>query len=215
MGEGADATGAGRPRPLLLDPLAWHVTLFFGIQSMLFYAILAWLPSLYRDHGLSPATAGFLLSLAGLVQIPVTLLLPGIASRAADQVRHTVVATLLIGAGLAGILVAPLAAPYLWAVLVGVGTGAAFALALAMFVLRADQVADTARLSAMAQTVGYLISACGPLLVGLIHGLTGSWNPPLIVLLVLVVPLLWSGIRAGRAGVIGTRRVPAPADDHS
>lgn len=198
-------------RSLLRSPLAWQVTLFFGIQSMMFYATLAWLPSVYRDHGYSPAAAGFLLSLSGLVQIPVTLLVPRFATRAASQVSYNVVAVLLMQTGLAGVLIAPTAAPYLWMVLLGAGAGACFALALALFVLRAEQVADTARLSAMAQTVGYLISAVGPLLVGVLYDVTGSWTPPLTVLVALGVPLLWLGVRAGRAGFISVRPEPATA----
>ncbi len=192
-------------RSLLRSPLAWQVTLFFGIQSMIFYATLAWLPSIYRDHGYTPAAAGFLLSLSGLVQIPVTLLLPRFATRAADQVAYNVVATLVFAAGLAGVLVAPTVAPYLWMVLLGVGAGACFALALALVVLRAERVEDTARLSAMAQTVGYLISALGPLLFGVLHDATDSWTPPLALLVALTAPLLWLGVLAGRAGSIEPR----------
>lgn len=188
---------------LARSALAWQVTVFFGLQSMLFYAVLAWLPSIYRDHGYSPAAAGFVLSLSGLVQIPITLVLPGIATRARNQVAHIAVSTAIFGAGLGGVLLAPTAAPYLWAVLIGVGAGSCFALALALFVLRARRVTETARLSAMAQTVGYLISACGPLLFGIVHELTGSWTAPLLMLVLLLVPQLWCGMLAGRARWVG------------
>jgi hypothetical protein len=75
---------------LLRSPLAWQVTVFFGLQSLSFYAVLAWLPSIYREHGFSPAAAGFLLSVSGLVQIPIALVLPGLASRASQQVWYLV-----------------------------------------------------------------------------------------------------------------------------
>ena len=116
------------------------------------------------------ATAGFLLSLSGLVQIPVALVLPGIANRARSQVGYAVGGTVLIGAGLAGVLLAPMAAPYLWVVLIGAGQGACFALGLNLMVLRTRRVHDTARVSAMAQSVGYTLCALGPLLGGLRHG---------------------------------------------
>ncbi|HET8641295.1 MAG TPA: MFS transporter [Pseudonocardiaceae bacterium] len=190
---------------LLRNALAWQVTVFFGLQSMLFYAVLAWLPTIYREHGFSPAAAGFLLALCGFVQIPVTLLLPSVATRARNQVVLVAVATLLFGVGLAGVMVAPTAAPYLWAVLIGVGSGACFALALALFVLRSAHVRDTARLSAMAQTAGYVISACGPLLLGLVHEMTGSWTVALLTLLLLAVPQLVCGMLAGRVRWIGER----------
>ena len=185
-------------RSLLRDPLAWQLTVYFGLQSLSFYAVLGWLPSMYRDFGASPATAGFLLSLSGLVQIPVALVLPGIANRARSQVGYAVGGTVLIGAGLAGVLLAPMAAPYLWVVLIGAGQGACFALGLNLMVLRTRRVHDTARVSAMAQSVGYTLCALGPLLVGLLHDATDSWTLPLVLLLVLLVPQLVSGALCGR-----------------
>jgi MFS transporter, CP family, cyanate transporter len=194
------------PGPTLLrDRLAWQVTVFFGLQSLSFYAVLAWLPSIYREQGFSPVAAGVLLSVAGLVQIPVTLVLPALATRAANQVAYAVVATMLIGLGLAGVLVAPATAPYLWAVLIGVGQGACFALGLNLFVLRTRHVLDTARLSAMAQSIGYVVCAFGPLLVGVLHEVTGSWTPSLVLLLALLVPQLWTGVLSGRPRCIGDR----------
>jgi CP family cyanate transporter-like MFS transporter len=185
-------------RSLLRDPLAWQLTVFFGLQSLSFYAMLGWLPSMYRDFGASPAQAGFLLSLCGLVQIPVSLVVPGLAARARNQVGYAVVGTALIAAGTAGILLAPMAAPYLWVVLAGAGQGTCFALGLNLFVLRTRGIRDTARVSAMAQSLGYTICAFGPLLVGVLHDVTASWTAPLILLLALVVPQLACGALAGR-----------------
>jgi CP family cyanate transporter-like MFS transporter len=201
----------GRTRPaaappsgpsLLRSPLAWQLTVFFGLQSLSFYAVLAWLPSMYRDFGASPAMAGFLLSLSGLVQIPVSLVLPSLAGRARHQAAYAVGATVLIGLGLAGVLLAPMAAPYLWVVLIGVGQGVCFALGLNLFVLRARHVAETARVSAMAQSIGYTLCAFGPLLVGVLHEAVGSWTPPLVLLLSLLVPQVVTGALAGRARTV-------------
>jgi MFS transporter, CP family, cyanate transporter len=190
-------------RSLWRSALAWQVTIYFGVQSLSYYAVLAWLPSIYRDHGFSAAEAGVLLSVAGLVQIPVALLLPALATRSSNQIAHITVSTVLLGAGLAGVLLAPTAAPYMWVVLIGIGQGGAFALGLNLFVLRTRRVSDTARLSAMAQTIGYVISAFGPLLVGVVHDVTGSWAPPVLLLLVLLVPQLVFGVLSGRARMLG------------
>jgi len=185
-------------RSLLRDALAWQVTVFFGLQALTFYALLAWLPTIYRGYGYSAAEAGFLLSLSGLVQIPIALVLPTLLTRAANQIPHIVVATTVFAAGVAGVLLAPTTAPYLWMVLLGVGSGACFATGLTLFVLRTDRPSDTARLSAMAQSIGYVITAFGPLLAGVLFDLTGSWTIPLLLLLLLMVPQLWTGILAGR-----------------
>jgi MFS transporter, CP family, cyanate transporter len=203
----------GRTRPaaappadasVLRDPLAWQLTVFFGLQSLSFYAVLAWLPSMYRDFGASPAAAGFLLSLSGLVQIPISLVVPGLAGRAQHQIWYAVGATALIGLGLLGVLLAPMAAPALWVMLIGAGQGACFALGLNLFVLRTRTVTDTARVSAMAQSIGYTICAIGPLLVGVLHEVTRTWTAPLLVLLALTVPQLVSGALAGRRRLVGS-----------
>jgi len=198
------AAGPGG-RALLRSALAWQVTLFFGLQALSFYAVLAWLPSVYRDHGYSPAAAGLLLSVSAVVQIPVTLLLPSLVTKVHDQRMLAAVATLLTAAGLAGILVAPTAVPYLWVLVLGVGQGATFAIGLTLFVVRTADPATTASLSAMAQTAGYLVAACGPLLFGAVHDLTGSWSAALGLLLVLTVPQLVTGVLAGRPLVLGDR----------
>lgn len=187
---------------LARNPLAWQVTIYFGLQSMMFYAMLSWLPTIYRDHGFSPEAAGVPMSLCGLAQIPVALLLPRLAARAANQVVHIAASTAFMGAGILGVLIAPTTAPYLWAVLFGIGTGACLATALSLFVLRTSQVEDTARLSGMAQSVGYLICAAGPLLFGLVHDLTNTWSVPLVMLLLFLIPQLITGMLAGRARLI-------------
>jgi CP family cyanate transporter-like MFS transporter len=190
-------------RALVRSALAWQVTLFFGLQALSFYAVLAWLPSVYRDHGYSPAAAGLLLSATAVIQIPVTLLLPSLVTRTADQRLLAAVATALTAAGLAGVLFAPTTAPYLLMVVLGVGQGATFAIGLTLFVVRAADPATTAGLSAMAQTAGYLVAAAGPLLFGALHDLAGSWTLPLALLLVLTVPQLVTGVLAGRPLVLG------------
>jgi CP family cyanate transporter-like MFS transporter len=175
------------------------VTLFFGLQALSFYAALAWLPSVYRDQGYSPAAAGALLSVSALMQIPITLVLPHFVTRAADQRWLTAVATAFTAAGLAAVLLSPTSFPYLWMIVLGIGQGATFAIGLTLFVVRAHSTAATARLSATAQTFGYLVAAGGPLLFGTVHDLTGSWTAPLVLLLVLIIPQLITGWLAGRA----------------
>jgi len=201
---GADPGGRGGG-PLRRDPLAWQVTAFFGLQSLCFYAVLSWLPTVYRDQGYSAVAAGAVLSVSALVQIPVTLLLPRLAARARTQRPHALAATVLTGLGLAGVLVAPTTAPYLWMVLLGIGQGGAFAVALTLIVLRARTATDTAGLSALAQSVGYVLAASGPLLVGAVHDRTGSWTPPLLLLLALLVPQAVAGLLAGRPLHAGAR----------
>lgn len=196
------------PAGLRRNRLAWMVTLFFGLQSMSFYVVLGWLPSLFRSHGYSAASAGGLVSLSSLVQIPIALALPVFAIRMHRQHVLVVASVACTGAGLLAILVAPTAAAPLWVVILGFGQGATFALGLTLLVLRTRSSAATAGLSAMAQSVGYLIAGLGPLMVGALHAATGGWTAGLVVLLVLLVPELIAGLRAAAPGVIDPAVVP-------
>jgi CP family cyanate transporter-like MFS transporter len=198
---GADAGGAARTpmvRPLLRQPLAWQVTLFFAVQSGGFYATLAWLPDIFRSHGASESRAGFLLSLSIVVGLLTSTTLPVLAARMRDQRWLVVVCSVVWAAGLIGIIVAPMSAPYLWAVLLGLGQNSTFPLALMLIVLRGGSVATTEGLSTLSQSVGYVLAAIFPLAVGAMHGATGSWTPSLILLLALLVPQVVFGMAAGR-----------------
>jgi CP family cyanate transporter-like MFS transporter len=200
----AGSADASRPLPahpargLLRSALAWQVTLFFALQSGGFYATLAWLPSIFHSHGASESTAGLLLSLSMVVGLAAALTLPGLANRSRDQRLLVVGSCVLTAAGLLGILVAPMSAPYLWTVLLGLGQNAAFPLALMLIVLRGGSVASTEGLSTMAQGVGYALAALAPVAVGALHQTTQSWTPALTLLLTLVVAQLLIGLAAGR-----------------
>jgi MFS transporter, CP family, cyanate transporter len=185
-------------RALLRDRVAWSVTLFFATQSAGFYATLAWLPSVFHSHGMSTTRSGFLLSLSLLVGLIPALTLPTLAARSHDQRVFVLAVVGCIAAGWLGVILAPTSAPYLWVVLLGLGQNAAFPLALTLIVLRGATVTSTAGLSTLVQTVGYLVAATGPLVIGAVHDLTGSWTPPLLVLLALLVPQLFLGLAAAR-----------------
>jgi MFS transporter, CP family, cyanate transporter len=185
-------------RSLMRDPVAWSVTVFFALQSAGFYATLAWLPSVFHSHGLSTPYAGFLLSLSLLVGLIPALTVPSLAARASHQRQFVLVFVAFIAAGWLGAILAPRTVPYLWVVLLGLGQNAMFPLALTMIVLRGGPVASTAALSTMVQMVGYLLAAGGPLAIGAVHDISGSWTPALIVLLALLVPQTVMGLEAAR-----------------
>jgi CP family cyanate transporter-like MFS transporter len=191
------------PRGLLRDGIAWMVTVYLGIQSLTFYAVLTWVPTLYEDHGFSDAHAGALLSLSIAVQVPVSLAIPPVAVRMRNQGPLIVGAVGFTALGLLPLLIAPTAAPYLWMVVLGIGQGSAFALALTLIVVRCRTSEHTQQLSAMAQGIGYLISSTGPLLVGVLHDATGHWTVPLVLLLAMMVPQLLTGLVASRPRFVG------------
>jgi CP family cyanate transporter-like MFS transporter len=192
-----------RPPPAALwrRPVAWAVALFFGIQSMAFYATLSWLPSILEDAGRSPETAGALLALSSLVQLPTAFLAPTIAARLGHQVALLSGIVLVAAAGMAGLLLAPGVAP-LWIVLVGIGQGGALGLGMMLPLLRGGEAHTAASLTAMTLTVGYLVAATGPWLVGAVHDLSGDWTAPLAVMLGITLLELVPGIAAARARTI-------------
>jgi len=200
------ATGSGqRPASLRNDPLAWQVTLYMGLQSSLAYSIFGWLPTILSDRGLSDVDAGLALSASILVQLISALAAPWIGGRCRDQrgVVATVMAVSLIG--LLGCLYAPIASIWLWAVVLGLGQGGAFSMALTLIALRAADSHTAARLSGMAQGVGYILAALGPLLVGVLHDATGGWNTVGALFTFIVIAALVAGLGAGRSQVVGAR----------
>jgi MFS transporter, CP family, cyanate transporter len=178
--------------------LTWQVTAFMGLQSLLYYAALSWLPTIFQDRGDSAVTAGSLLALMGVGNLATSLLVPVLAHRRPSQ-RGLVVPSLIgTAAGLAGSLWAPLGSAPFWVLVLGVSQGSCLGLAIFFMLARAPDAGVAASLSAFAQSVGYLVASAGPLVVGLLHSATGSWNLPLVLLLVLCAAELAAGLLAGR-----------------
>jgi MFS transporter, CP family, cyanate transporter len=182
--------------------LTWQVTAFMGMQSLLYYAALSWLPSILRDRGASAATAGDLLALMGVGNLAVSLVVPVVAQRMRAQYALVVPTVLAMAAGLAGVVYAPLGSAVVWMLILGAGQNAALSLAIFFTMARAPHPAGAASLSSLAQAVGYLLASAGPLEVGLLHSATGSWNVPLAVLFVLTGILLVAGLLAARPRVL-------------
>jgi MFS transporter, CP family, cyanate transporter len=178
--------------------LTWQVTAFMGLQSLLYYAALSWLPTIFQDRGDSAVTAGNLLALMGVGNLATSLLVPVLAHRRPSQ-RGLVVPSLIgTAAGLAGSLWAPLGSAPFWVLVLGVSQGSCLGLAIFFMLARAPGAGVAASLSAFAQSVGYLVASVGPLVVGLLHSATGSWNLPMALLLVLCAAELATGMLAGR-----------------
>jgi CP family cyanate transporter-like MFS transporter len=91
---------------------------------------------------------------------------------------------------------APVGGAYLWMILLGLGQGAAISLAMLFIVLRSPDTRHAAQLSSMAQCLGYLLAAVGPLALGAVHQATGGWTVPLLILVVLLAPQIATGLGA-------------------
>jgi CP family cyanate transporter-like MFS transporter len=189
------------PAPLKLSryALTWQVTAYMGLQSLTFYAELSWLPTMFRDRGVSAGGAGTLLALMSLGGAAGSLLIPVLAHRARNQqalIAGTVAAS---AAGLAGAWFAPLGGDAAWVLLLGVGQGASLGLAIFFTMARASNPQVSASLSGFAQSVGYLVATTGPLATGFLHSALGGWTVPVAVLLVITGLQLTPGWQAARA----------------
>jgi CP family cyanate transporter-like MFS transporter len=190
---------AYRVRGLLRDRLAWQVTLYMGLQSSLAYIVFGWLPSIMIGRGLTATQAGVVLSGSIIVQLASSLAAPWLATRGKDQRLAIVVVMLLTLGGLFGFLYAPLEGLWGWAILLGLGQGGAFSLALTLIVLRSRDAHVAANLSSMAQGFGYTLASMGPFAVGVVHDWTGGWSAVGWIFGVIGLAAIISGLGAGRA----------------
>lgn len=197
-----DDVAAPPPASLLRQPLAWLVTAYLAVQSFEFYAAAAWVPTLFVDAGISREEAGVLLGFANIVGLVAAIVAPTIAGRRRSQSGAIVVIVAIYAVGLSGLAFAPGAAPWLWMTLFGIAQGAGFALGLLLIALRATDVAVATRLSGMAQFVAYLVAATGPFVYGLVHDAVGGWVWPVGVGIAMLVPMLVTGVLAGRDRVV-------------
>ncbi|GAA2687511.1 MFS transporter [Nonomuraea recticatena] len=197
-GFGAAAQADRQGRSLLRNRLAWIITVFFGLQALLAFVVIGWLPRVLMDvGGVSRGEAGLLLGLLALLALPISLVVPALAARSGSQSGWIVGLGGCGLAGLLGLLLAPSFSPLLWTVLLGLGMSV-FSLALTTIALRARTGQDTAKLSGMAQGFGYLLAAAGPFLFGLLHDVTGGWTVPFLLLIGVLVVQIGVGALAGR-----------------
>jgi CP family cyanate transporter-like MFS transporter len=185
-------------RAMLRSPTAWHISIFFGLASFSFYALLAWLPSIFRESGYEATAAGFVLLEMSVAGSLVALFAPVAAERLRDQRVAIIVATLVTLLGLLGLLILPAAFTHVEIWVLGAGLGGTFSLSLGLLGWRTADAPDMVALSSMMNTVGYLLAALGPLAVGLGRDLTGSWTISLLFLSALCIPQVIVGNLAGR-----------------
>lgn len=190
-------SGAAHNRGIWRSALAWQVTLFLGLNSLVYYVIIGWLPAILISQGYSEAQAG---SLHGLLQLATAapgIAIPLILHRLKDQRGIAILAALMCAVSVLGFILLP-AHAIVWTLIYGFGSGATMILGLTFIGLRACSAHQAAALSGMAQTVGYLLAACGPPLMGKIHDASGSWHISLICVAVMSLVMAVFGGLAGR-----------------
>ncbi|MFF1787129.1 CynX/NimT family MFS transporter [Kitasatospora sp. NPDC058243] len=185
------------------SPMAWQISLFMGISSLLVYTLVAWMPTILADHGMDRGEAGLVFAFSNLVQVAGAFLVPLLAGRMTRQRGLAVAMAGLNGLGIALLLIAPVSGAWVSATILGVAQGGSLGLGLAFIVLRTGSAAGAAQLGGMSQAVGYLVAAAGPVGAGALHQLTGGWTATLVLMLVLATVVGAAGWGAGRNRTLG------------
>jgi len=194
---GASIAPSARGPSMWASAVAWYVTAFMGLQSMAFYLIITWLPTIEASYGVPPAVAGWHLFAFQLTGIVAGLGVTAFMRRRQDQRLVGAVVSIVMIVAMSGVLLAP-SWMLMWVVLAGLSSGSAIVVALTLVSLRSRTVHDAGRLSGMVQGVGYLLAALGPVGSGLLYEWTGLWSLPVIALIAISVLQGLVALLAGR-----------------
>lgn len=202
--KGTQETATALPRKSVnvwKSPLAWQITILMGGQSLIFYSLINWLPAYLSHSGMTINEAGAYLSIMQIAIIPFTFITPIFATKMKSQFFLTFITGICFIVGVTIMLIAPNLA-IISTILIGVAGGLAFGLVNTFFSLRTEHIQTSAKLSGMAQAVGYLVAAVGPLLFGILHDMTGKWTASLSILLITAIVITLFGSQAGRKRTI-------------
>jgi CP family cyanate transporter-like MFS transporter len=172
-----------------------------GIQFLIYFVTIGWMPPYLTALGIPAAEAGWLLSLYQLVGFAVGVVAPPLLRLGRDQRLLAAGASLVTALCVLGLLAAPWFAA-LWLALCGASFGITFILAFALIGLRTVDYRRAASLSAMAQAIGYLIAAIGPAAFGWLHDLTTGWTVPMLSFAGVAAMQAVAGFGAGRQGQV-------------
>ncbi len=188
--------GAVNPFAVLRRTNSVVLAVFFGLQAMVAFVVIGWLPSVLEDAGVSAGAAGGYLGLLTCTAVPISFLVPPLVTASAHPSRWLAGFSLCTVAGVLGFLIAPAAAPLVWSVVLGAGLSV-FSLALTVVTVRAGAIPRPVELSSAVQGIGYLIAAVGPYAIGLIRRFADGWAVPLGVLLAIAVLQALVGFATG------------------
>jgi MFS transporter, CP family, cyanate transporter len=183
---------------LFKSKIAWAVTFFMGLQSFIPYSLFTWLPDILVTKGYTESEAGWLIAIYQVGLIPTTFLAPIIAARLQNQRFIACISGLLFFFGLLGVSLTSSNIIITFLIITGIGAGTTFSLAMMFFVLRTNTASESSQLSGMAQSIGYIVAALGPILLGSIAEWSGGWTVPLVILMIVSLCIAFLGTIAGK-----------------
>ncbi|GAB0106712.1 MFS transporter [Nocardia sp. JMUB6875] len=174
------------------SPLAWGMAFMFGMTSLITYSLFTWMPTIFGDAGASASFGGTMVGVFALIGLVAALGAPIVVGRMANPFPVVIGCAVFFFIGFAGLLFAPMAAPLVWVLALGLGPST-FPMALTLINLRTKTGAGSAALSGFTQGVGYSVACTGPLVFGALHTMTGEWLAPFGFLVLAVVVLMIGG----------------------
>lgn len=185
--------------PLWRQPLAWQVTIFMGLQSFIYYSLVSWLPDILASKAIGPGDISLMIFIFQIFSIPSAFFAPIIAERLHDQRWIGMLSGAFYLAGAVGLLRFADKMP-LFAVIVvlATGSGATISLVMLFFNLRTRDSFIAGKLSGMAQAIGYLMAALGPVILGRIYDVSQTWTAAVLILIGVGTVLTVVGYLSGR-----------------
>ena len=185
-------------RQLLRRPGAWSIAIFFGLQSMLFYGTATWLPTILVSKGFTLSNAGFIVSITGLLGSLIGIAVPHYSSKLRDLRILLAIVGVVVAISFAALIFDHGWHLIIWLLISNIGLSISFPLSLLLTVTRSVEAGETRSLSIMAQSVGYLMAAFAPGIVGATYDASQDWNIALLIPIVLAIVMGGVGYFAGR-----------------
>lgn len=177
---------------------AWNISLFMGLQSLIYYCLVAFLPTVLMEYGMSKSEAGWVFSILQLAMLPVMLVSPVIASKMKDPKLMIYSIGVLYFTGIVMLILLKTQWIYFTAILLGISGGLAFSLAILFLSSRSKTMAGTIKISGKAQSIGYLVAAFGPPLFGKLHDFDLSWKYSFYFLLAIILIMTFFGRKSAK-----------------
>lgn len=175
---------------LVRSPKAWNLMLFMGTQSMLFYCITAWVPSILRWKGMTAEEAAVAATVLQLVSLPSTLLIPILAEKL--NWRALILGfdiCYIVGIAMFYFLAVDSIALWVAICLMAAGLGSGFSSCVFLFAQKTSTPGEASAVSGFAQSGGYVFAAVGPVLMGWLFDRSGSWNGGIVFCFVVVIAM--------------------------
>ena len=188
--------------PLVRNPSAWAIALFFGCQSMMFYATATWVPTILLTKGFSLSAAGVGLACATFIGSLVGIFIPHFATSRSNLRPSLLAISFLNIFSFTALALDSGPRVIIWLILGNIGLFISFPISLLLCVIKSSTVEQTKSLSIMSQSLGYFLAALAPPILGIIFDITLNWDLSLFFIVFLALVQGVSGYFAGKTGKI-------------